>query len=138
MLTHLLNFCKSLGSRPKQWTKPTTATLVTISLTDMTRSKADLIAENAMLRQQLIVLNRQVKRPHLTNGDRLRLVLLARCTQFWRQALHIIQPDTLLRWHRELFRLYWRYKSRQKHCKVLILHCRQAHRLVGEYVRYYN
>jgi transposase InsO family protein len=80
----------------------------------MTRSKADLIAENAMLRQQLIVLNRQVKRPQLTNRDRLRLVLLARCTQFWQQTLHIVQPDTLLRWHRELFRLYWRYKSRKK------------------------
>ena len=80
----------------------------------MTRSKADLIAENAMLRQQLIVLNHQMKRPHLTNGDRLRLVLLARRTQFWRQALHIVQPDTLLRWHRDLFRLYWRLKSRKK------------------------
>jgi hypothetical protein len=71
----------------------------------MTRSKADLIAENAMLRQQLIVLNRQIKRPQLTNRDRLRLVLLARCTQFWQQALHIVQPDTLIRWHRDLFRL---------------------------------
>ena len=68
--------------------------LVAASLTDMTRSKVDLIAENAMLRQQLIVLNRQVKRPQLTNGDRLRLVLLARCTQFWQHALHIVQPDT--------------------------------------------
>jgi putative transposase len=47
----------------------------------MTRSKADLIAENAMLRQQLIVLNRQIKRLQLTNGDRFRLVLLTRCTQ---------------------------------------------------------
>jgi transposase InsO family protein len=45
----------------------------------------------------------------------MRLVLLARCTHFWQQALHIIQPDTLLRWHRELFHLYWRFKSRQKH-----------------------
>jgi hypothetical protein len=94
--------------------KPTTATLVAVSLADMTRSKADLIAENAMLRQQLIVLNRQVKRPQLTNLDRLRLMLLARCTQFWQQALHIVQPDTLIRWHRELFQLYWRYKSRKK------------------------
>ena len=42
---------------------------------------------NAMLRQQLIVLNRQVKRPQLTQGDRLRLVLLARLTGFWQHAL---------------------------------------------------
>ena len=120
MLTHLFNFCNNLGSRIKQWVKPTTIILVAASLTDMTRSKADLIAENAMLRQQLIVLNRQVKRPQLTNGDRFRLVLLARCTQFWQQALHIVQPDTLLRWHRELFRLYWRYKSRKKNRKPRI------------------
>jgi putative transposase len=80
----------------------------------MTRSRADLIAENLMLRQQLIVLNRQVKRPELATGDRLRLVLLARCTQFWQQALFIVQPDTLLRWHRDLFRRYWHYKSRHK------------------------
>ena len=60
----------------------------------MTRSQTDLLVENAILRQQLIVLNRQVKRPQLTNSDRLRLVFLARC---WQQALHIAQPDTLLR-----------------------------------------
>jgi putative transposase len=104
MLKPLFNFCKNLGARIKQWTRPTTVTLVTTSLTDMTRSKADLIAENAILRQQLIVLNRQVKRPQLTYNGRFRLVLLARCTQFWQQALHIVQPDTLIRWHRELFR----------------------------------
>ena len=124
MLKHFFNFCKNLGSRIKDWTKPTTITLVTASLTDMTRGRADLIAENAMLRQQLIVLNRQVKRPHLTNADRLRLVLLARGTRFWQQALHIVQPDTLLRWHRDLFRLYWRFKSRKKNRSTLSLFCR--------------
>ena len=55
-----------------------------------------------------------VKRPRLTNGDRIRLVIFARCTECWKHALHIIQPDTLLRWHRELFRPYWRRKSRSK------------------------
>ena len=111
MIERILDFWKNLGSRVKQrlkqWTKPATAILVTETLSDMTRSRTDLIAENAMLRQQLIVLNRQAKRPQLTNGDRIRLVLLARCTRFWRQALHIVQPDTLLRWHRDLFRHYW-------------------------------
>jgi hypothetical protein len=67
-----------------------------------------------MLRQQLIVLNRQLKRPQLTDFDRIRLVLAARCTQFWQQALFIVQPDTLLRWHRDLFRRYWRRKSKNK------------------------
>jgi putative transposase len=118
MMTRILSFCESLGSRAKQhlkqWTKPATATLVTGVLSDTTRSRADLIAENALLRQQLIVLKRQVKRPQLTHGDRLRLVLLARCTQFWQQALLIVQPDTLLRWHRDLFRSYGRHRSRHK------------------------
>jgi putative transposase len=52
-------------------------------------------------------LNRQVKRPQLTHPDRFHLVLLAHFTKFWKQVLHIVQPDTLLRWHRELFRFYW-------------------------------
>jgi Integrase core domain. len=67
-----------------------------------------------LLRQQLIVLNRQIKRPQLTNPDRFRIVLLSHFTKFWKQALHIVQPDTLLRWHRELFGLYWRQKSQRK------------------------
>jgi hypothetical protein len=118
MITNILSFFGSLGRQAKlslkQWPNPATATLVTGALSDLTRSRADLIAENVMLRQQLIVLKRQVKRPHLTNFDRLRLILAARCTQFWQQALFIVQPDTLLRWHRDLFRRYWRRKSKNK------------------------
>jgi transposase InsO family protein len=98
----------------KQWTKPVTPALVAGILSDTKRSRADLVAENALLRHQLIVLRRQVKRPQVTPADRTRLVLLARCTRFWQQALHIVQPDTLLRWHRDLFRLYWRRKSHKK------------------------
>ena len=118
MITRILSLCENLGRRAKQhlrqWTKPVSAALVTGALSDMTRSRADLIAENVMLPQQLIVLKRQVKRPQLTNGDRLRLVLFARCTEFWQPALLIVQPDTLLRWHREFFRRYWRRESRNK------------------------
>jgi hypothetical protein len=98
----------------KQHTRPLTTELVIGALSDTTRSRVDLIAENALLRQQLIVLGRQIKRPQLTRADRIRLVLLARCTRFWQQALHIVQPDTLLCWHRELFRHYWRRKSQNK------------------------
>ena len=58
-----------------------------------------------------------MKRPKLTHGDRIRLLLFARCTEYWKHALHIIQPDTLLRWHRELFRHYWRRKSKSKQRK---------------------
>ena len=98
----------------KRWIKPAVPSLPAGLLSDITRSRADLMMENAMLRQQLIVLNRQVKRPQLTNLERLRLVFLSHFTKFWKQALHIVQPDTLLRWHRELFRKYWRRKSKGK------------------------
>jgi hypothetical protein len=98
----------------KQWAKPATLSLISGVISDLTRSRSDLIVENALLRQQLIVLHRQVKRPLLTQHDRFRLVLLARFTRFWKQALHIVQPDTLLRWHRDLFRFYWRMKSKRK------------------------
>ena len=103
-----------LQERIKHWTKPAMSILIIGILSDITRSRVDLVVENALLRQQLIVLNRQVKRPQLTNPERFRLVLLARFTKFWKQALHIVQPDTLLRWHRELFRKYWRRKSKGK------------------------
>ncbi len=68
--------------------------------------------ENALLRQQLIVLRRQVKRPQLTPTDRALLVLLASKLRAWKSALFVVQPDTLLRWHRQGFRLFWKRKSR--------------------------
>src|SRR5205823_5902418 len=70
-----------------------------------------LVAENALLRHQLVVLHRQVGRPVLTPADRLRLILLARLAHGWRSALLLVQPETLLRWHRQGFRLVWRARS---------------------------
>jgi len=66
-------------------------------LADMTRSKAQLLAENALLRQQLIILRRQVKRPVCRKTDRLLLLLMARMVRTWTQALFLVQPETLLR-----------------------------------------
>jgi putative transposase len=94
------------------WTKPLTSSLPLATLTDLGRSNSELIAENVLLRQQLIILKRQVKRPACTKTDRILLVLLARLVRTWQQALVIVQPETLLRWHRELFRLYWKRKSK--------------------------
>ncbi len=71
------------------------------TLTDLVRSKSELVAENALLRQQLIILRRQVNRPACTRTDRMLLVLLARMVRTWKQALVIVQPETLLRWHRQ-------------------------------------
>jgi len=53
-----------------------------------------------------------VKRPHCTPADRTLLVSLASRVRLWRHARLIVQPDTLLRWHRQGFRLFWRRKSR--------------------------
>jgi len=55
----------------KQWSKPAFPSMAVGSLLGLRRSRKDLIIENAMLRQQLIVLHRQVKRPQLTQGDRV-------------------------------------------------------------------
>jgi putative transposase len=116
VLTHLSRILNGgwdvLSSRFTRWTKPLVTSLPLATLTDLGRSKSELIAENALLRQQLIILKRQVKRPACTNTDRMLLVLLARLVRTWQQALFIMQPDTLLRWHRELFRLFWKRKSK--------------------------
>jgi putative transposase len=111
-LLRLLDGCLHvLSSRFARWTQPLRTSLPLGTLTDLGRSKSELIAENTLLRQQLIILKRQVKRPACTKTDRILLVLLARLVRAWQQTLVIVQPDTLLRWHRELFRLYWRGKS---------------------------
>jgi hypothetical protein len=81
---------------------------------DLTRSKPDLVLENMLLRQQLIVLKRQMKRPALTGRERVLLVLLASKLRTWKHALVIVQPDTVLRWHRDLFRWVWRRRSRPR------------------------
>jgi transposase InsO family protein len=77
------------------------------------KAKSRLEAENAALRHQLIVLQRRVRgRVQLTNGDRLFLVMLYRWFPSVLNAITIIRPETLVRWHRAGFRRYWRWKSR--------------------------
>jgi transposase InsO family protein len=81
-------------------------------IADLTRSRGEPLAENAFLRQQLIVASRGVKRPGFRGYERGLLVLLARLLPRWRDALLLVKPETVLRWHREGFRLFWRRKSR--------------------------
>ena len=75
---------RAVHRRLLAWTRPATGPCVGSIVGDLTRTKAALVAENAFLRQQLVVLGRQVKRPVLTPADRLRLVLLARLVRGWR------------------------------------------------------
>ena len=112
-VTKLTRVClQSLHHRFVDWTTPDTTSLLQGTLTDLARSKSDLLAENAFLPQQLTILRRQVKRPGCTRTDRMLLVLLARMVHPWKQALFIVQPETLLKWHRQGFKLFWRYTSR--------------------------
>jgi len=84
---------QSLHHRFVAWTKPNTTSLLLGTLTDQARSKSELVAENALLRQQVIILRRQVKRPACTKKDRMLLVLLASMVRAWKQALFIVQED---------------------------------------------
>jgi putative transposase len=76
------------------------------------RSSAEVAAENLFLRKQLALYQeRHVKPRRATDAARFTLVWLARWFD-WRQALAVVQPATFLRWHRQGFRLFWRWKSR--------------------------
>jgi hypothetical protein len=84
---------QSLHHRFVDWTKPTNTSLLVGTVTDLSRSKSELVAENALLRKPLIILRRQVKRPACTKTDRMFLVLLARMVRTWKQTLFIVQPE---------------------------------------------
>ena len=77
------------------------------------KSKSRLEAENVALRHQLVVLRRKVRgRARLTNNDRWLLIQLYRWFPSILRVVTIVQPETLVRWHRAGFRCYWRWKSR--------------------------
>jgi putative transposase len=83
-------------------------------MADLFRGQAQLSAENALLRQQLIVAQRKLagRRPRWTPWQRLVAATAIRLTPMWRSAALLVQPDTLIRWHRAGFRLLWRFRSR--------------------------
>jgi putative transposase len=80
----------------------------------LVRDRAELAAENLALRQQLSVLEHKSKRPRLRNRDRIFWAILSRIWTNWRSALLIVQPETVVRWHRRGFKIFWRWKSRAK------------------------
>jgi putative transposase len=87
---------------------------VFICLGSFVRSRCDLGLEIVALRQQLAVLKRRTKRVHLCRSDRLFWVLLRQAWPKWSNPLLIVKPDTVVRWHRTGFRLYWRFRSRSR------------------------
>jgi putative transposase len=74
--------------------------------------RTSLVAENLALRQQLAVLNRKIHRPQLRRRDRFFWVILSQLWKNWREVLIIVKPETVIKWHRQGFRLYWRWKSK--------------------------
>jgi putative transposase len=83
-----------LQERISRGIKARTISLALGTLADLTRGKSELLAENALLRHQLIILRRQIKLPICQRKDRLLLVLLARMVRTWRQAIFLVQPET--------------------------------------------
>ena len=100
MLTRLFRHCAYLGRslaralrhRLSAATKPAAQGVVVGAFADLVRGRPALVAENAFLRQQILILRRSVKRPRCTPTDRALLVLLASRLRAWRQALLIVQP----------------------------------------------
>ncbi len=93
-------------------------TALTLFLRAMLTAKIHLAVENLALRQQLVVCNQSVKRPKLRPRNRVFWVfvfwvLLSRFWPNWQTALAIVQPETVIKWHRKGFQLLWRWKSKR-------------------------
>ena len=86
--------------------------LIVTFLRSFLKSRHQLVLENLALRQQVTMLRQSVKRPRATVADKLFWILFSRHVDGWRKVLHGLHPDTIVRWHRQGFRFYWRWKSR--------------------------
>lgn len=78
------------------------------------RSRRDLLLENLALRQQLVVLAAKRPRPRMTASDRMFWVLLKQFWSCWKRPLILVQPETVVRWHKAGFRWYWAWRSRRR------------------------
>ena len=76
------------------------------------KSRRNLLLENVALRHQLLVLSRKAKRLHWNSLDRVVWVWLSLAWSRWSKALWLVQPETVIGWHRQGFRLFWKWKSR--------------------------
>ncbi len=88
--------------------------MIAVSLRALVRDQAGLPTENLALRQQLAVLTERKRRPRLSWRDRVLWVWLSRVWAGWRSCPMVVQPETIVRWHQQGIRLYWRWKSRTR------------------------
>ncbi len=82
------------------------------TLVRLLRARRSLLLENLALRQQLAVLKRWHPRPRLNLVDKLFWVAIRRFWSAWQQSLIAVTPETVVRWHRSGFRLYWKLISK--------------------------
>jgi transposase InsO family protein len=76
--------------------------------------RRNLFLENLALRQQLAIMKHHVKRPKIRIRDRIFWVLLSRTWKNWKSVLIFVKPETVIRWHRKGFKLFWTFKSRKR------------------------
>ena len=86
--------------------------LFLIALRGVRRTRRDLVLENLALRRQLMVYERSRRPTELTVADRRFWATLARRWTCWRESLVVVQPATVVRWHRTAWRRYWTWRSR--------------------------
>jgi hypothetical protein len=80
------------------------------------KSRRNVLLENLALRHQLLVLGRGSSRPSLTPLDRALWAWLSQSWNGWKTRLCLVQPSTVIQWHRAGFRLFWRWKSPPGKC----------------------
>jgi putative transposase len=88
--------------------------ILTILVMRIFSSRRDLLLENLALRQQLGVLKQRNPQPRFAASDRVFWVILQRFWSGWKQALILVQPETVVRWHRAGFKAYWTWFSRHR------------------------
>jgi hypothetical protein len=82
---------------------------------DLFKSRSRLEAENLFLRHQLnIALRSAGRRPRLRASDRILLIWMTKLWPSLLGAVQVVRPDTILRWHRAGFRMFWRWRSRNR------------------------
>jgi putative transposase len=80
----------------------------------LAQDRSQLLLEIIALRHQLLVLHRSAKQPRLRQTDRLFWIFLSRFWKNWRPSLVLVKPETVVAWHRQAFKAFWRWKSRPR------------------------
>jgi hypothetical protein len=86
------------------------AKLLFFSVTALFKSRRRLVMENTLLRYQIQIMKRKKRRLNFKDGDKAVLVWFSKQISDWKKILTIVEPETIVRWHRKGFKLYWKWK----------------------------